>query len=220
MESKIIIPSKLKRKPFDIKPYIVAIEGPNGVGKSTVCKEINKLKEFEYRLGVPKQWMEYNIKKRMIFQASWVASALYFMSGTMEVKREIEDINDKIIIMDRSVWSTLAVNWIKDPQRCEKIIRIMNEGHEFLPMPDMVIVLKADYEICQQRINNKIDEGKDFDKDSREEFIKEMSFYDWLNEQLDNVEIVDTSNFKPEDTLNTVKNIITNNLERKELLCI
>lgn len=218
MGNIISLPDNLKRKPRDIKPYIIAIEGPNGVGKTTLCGSLNRMEGFEYRLGVPPEWMEYNMKKRMIFHASWMASALYFMSGVMEVKRDIKNLDKKFIIMERSIWSTLAVHWMKDFSRVGPLLNIMKEGHEFLPIPDLTIVLKADYDTCQNRINKKLDESKDFDKDLPREFLREMEFYDWLNNQLPNIEIIDTTNLSLEKIEKLVLNAIRNKTKEEGLV--
>ncbi|PRX23228.1 thymidylate kinase [Orenia metallireducens] len=212
--NKFSIPKVLKENRDKNSPFLIAVEGPNGVGKSTLCKRISKKFNAKYCFSTPDKWMEYDIKKRMIFDASWLSSALYFFSGTMEIKRELDNelsCND-LVIMDRSFWSTLAVNWIADFERIDFLLSIVSKGSEFLPIPDIIIILDADYEVCEARINSKTDIGKNLDQVSKESFFKEKTYYDWLEKELDDVIRLDTSKSNQDEVFTKVCSMIDNRL--------
>ena len=50
---------------------------------------------------------------------------------------------------------------------------------DYLMIPDYIVVLKASYETCLERIAKK-HSGKEFDKDSKELFEKKSEFYSIL----------------------------------------
>ena len=66
---------------------------------------------------MPLAWEEPAAKLRMIRDADWLASALYFLSGVIEASREAARGPGETKVMDRSLWSTLAVHYAHDPDR-------------------------------------------------------------------------------------------------------
>lgn len=186
---------------------IIAFEGHNGVGKSTVAKNFSNITKGKFLYGVDEESLENGLKEKFIMDAKWYPSALHFIAGTMETKRKIDEIyKKKLIVLDRSYWSTLAVIWDKPFKDRNKILNIFYAGEEFLPIPDILFILTASYEKCNERIANK----KAFDKklDSvvdRKYYDKEMSFYNWLLlNKHEKTEIckIDTTELREEEVLN------------------
>jgi len=91
-------------------PFVVAIEGPNGAGKTTLCGLLSGNLAARSCLGTDDAWFSDSFKTRMIRDAEWFASAMFFLSGCFERMRDLRSWPDPLVIMDRSVWSTLAVH--------------------------------------------------------------------------------------------------------------
>lgn len=187
---------------------VIAFEGHNGVGKSTIAKEFSKRINAKYLYGVDEDSLENGLKEKFIKKASWYASALHFFAGCMETKRKIKnEYLEERFVLDRSYWSTLAVNWDKDKNSISKLIQVIVDGKEFLPVPDIIIILTADYLECMNRIKRKKNVlEKDLDSVVDENYYnKEKNFYDWLCKNKDNrteVIKIDTNNKSIDEVVN------------------
>ena len=166
-------------QPYVKNGRVIALEGPHGVGKTTIAKRLAKETGMLYRLGVPKVFMQPELKERMVQQAKWQASALYFIAGVFETERELSAEKVTGCILDRSIWSTLAVHTAEDADRFPVLLKIIDNFVEQLPVPDFLIVLEASYETCRQRIGSERDENHSVIP-SREYYKREMEFYRWL----------------------------------------
>lgn len=171
---------------------IIAFEGHNGVGKTSVARELSNRLEANYFYGVDSDSLQNGLKDKFIKEAYWFASAIHFLAGSMETKRKINKTNDKNInILDRSFWSTLAVHW--DRKDREKIIKVINLGKEFLPIPNLIFLLNASYDQCNNRIESKKNlKEKELDNIvDKNYFNKELDFYQWLlNNKDEQTEII------------------------------
>lgn len=167
---------------------IFAFEGHNGVGKTTIAKQVSKKLNAKYLYGVDEEVLIGGLKEKFIKDANWYSSALFFLAGSMETQRKIKEIyKDNIFILDRSFWSTLAVCWDKSEEDINKIINIIEDGKKYLPIPNIIFILTAEYEECNRRINmkkNYIDKSLDAIVD-KNYYIKERKFYKWLEERDD-----------------------------------
>ena len=135
---------------------IFAFEGHNGVGKSSVAKQVAINIKAKYLYGVDEEILISGLKEKFIKKASWYSSALFFLSGSMETKRKIDnEYKENVFILDRSFWSTLAVNWDRNESDKKQLESIVNYGKQFLPIPNIIFILTADYEECNKRINMK-----------------------------------------------------------------
>lgn len=187
---------------------VIAFEGHNGVGKSTIAKEFSKRINAKYLYGVDEDSLENGLKEKFIKKASWYASALHFFAGCMETKRKISnEYVEAEFVLDRSYWSTLAVNWDKDENSISKLLQVIEDGKEFLPVPDIIIILTADYLECMNRIKRKKNLlEKDLDSVVDENYYtKEKNFYDWLCKNKDNrtkVIKIDTNNKSIDEVVN------------------
>lgn len=164
---------------------IFAFEGHNGVGKSSVAKHVAINIKARYLYGVDEDTLILGLKEKFIKKASWYSSALFFLAGSMETKRKIDnEFKENIFILDRSFWSTLAVHWDRSESDKKQLESIVDYGKQFLPIPNIIFILTADYEECNRRINMKKNcIEKDLDSVVDEEYyLKEKKFYNWLEE--------------------------------------
>jgi thymidylate kinase len=200
---------------------IVTIEGHNGVGKSTItqlaCEHFNSMRH----LGVPDLFLEGGRKYRMIVEASWEASALYFLSGVADKLREISELNNPGgYFIERSLWSTLSAHTSEDPERLNKLLNILSELGIQQFEPDYTVILTAPFQQCIDRISNK-DCPEEITLDKRlmykEYYEVERAFYSWLEKQRpDRVLLVDCSGRESSEVfLNDVLPYLTSKLNIK-----
>lgn len=187
---------------------IFAFEGHNGVGKSSVAKQVAINIKAKYLYGVDEEILISGLKEKFIKKASWYSSALFFLSGSMETKRKIDsEYKENIFILDRSFWSTLAVHWDRNESDKEQLKSIINYGKQFLPIPNIIFILTADYEECNKRINMKKNcAEKDLDSVvDKAYYLKEKYFYNWLfekNNEDTKIIQIDTTTKREEDVIN------------------
>ena len=137
------------------RPFVVALEGPNGVGKSTLCRALCDMLHAPCCLGTDAAWFSEAFKVRMIRDAEWHASAMFFLSGCFEQMRMLRDRPDRLIIMDRSLWSTFAVQAAEDTKRLEALAGMIRPVAELVRIPSLTLVLEATFATCAARIAQK-----------------------------------------------------------------
>jgi pyruvate kinase/thymidylate kinase len=177
------------------RPFVVAIEGPNGSGKSLLCRLLGERLGLPCLRGVPPAWEEPATKARMIHDADWLASAMYFLSGVIESSREAVRGKGDVKIMDRSLWSTLAVHYAHDPSRLELLMPLLELAAGRLKAPDLTIVLEASPAACRRRIARKASAEQELDaaSPSSDDFHhREQEFYHWLARQWPKVAFINT----------------------------
>ncbi len=183
-------------------PLVVAIEGPNGVGKSRLCSLLGQRLGLPQLRGVPDGWEEPSRKLRMIRDADWLAAAMYFLSGVVEVSREMAHHREQLHVTDRSLWSTLSVHFAYDPDRLDRLLPLVELAFDRLKVPDLTIVLEASSATCARRIASKTKEEQQFDAAAGAEggfFEREREFYHWLASQWPKVAFIDTDALAPEE---------------------
>jgi thymidylate kinase len=184
------------------KSFLVAIEGPNGAGKTRLCALLGQVLGAATFRGVPTAWEDSARKLYMIRDADWLASAMYFLSGVIESSRQAVQCGGELQVMDRSLWSTLAVHYAQDPVRLETLLPLFQLAADRLTIPDLTIVLEADAETCRQRIARKPGAEQELDaaSPSDEAFcLREREFYHWLSDQGPKVAFLDANQGTPED---------------------
>ena len=107
------------------RPLVVALEGPNGAGKTTLCEALARGLGARRCLGTDEAWFSEAFKTRMIRDAEWFSSALFFLSGCFEQMRALRSQPDPLVIMDRSLWSTLAVHAAEDSRRLQALLDML-----------------------------------------------------------------------------------------------
>jgi thymidylate kinase len=209
---RVNLPKRVNNKHNNL---IVAIEGANGAGKSTLCKALANHFNTSIKFGIPDIFLQKDLKEKMIIDAHWYSSSLFFISGAIEQIKEFRKNNEKIIISDRSIWSTLSVQTSENPKRLKSLIDISFNLESIDIEPDITIILRADYVICRQRISYKSKDEQKLDElvNSKEFYQKEDQFYNWLTFQRDNIININVNNITEADLVKKVINIINMRLE-------
>jgi thymidylate kinase len=187
---------------------IITIEGCNGVGKSTLLNNFKKKHlDYECMLSVPDVFQtSADMKKFMLFDSSPLCNALYYLSGSVEVRNRY-NAKSKKIILDRSIWSTFATAYAKEASIIEPLFKCLESIRNHVFIPNKIIILEASYETCLLRINEKSD-GKEFDKDQIYEFDKKNNFYKHLKNAGYDVTFINTDSFNQIEVLEIFKKII------------
>lgn len=209
---KANLPKKIK---CNSKNMIVAIEGANGAGKSTLCRYLCDYFNTSIKFGVPDLFLKKELKEKMIIDANWYSSSLFFISGAIEQVREFRNSDENIIIFDRSIWSTLSVQACENPKNLKPLVDIVFNLKNINIEPDITIILRANYETCRDRISKKsTDEQKLDELVNRKEFYqKEDQFYDWLTFQRENIINIDVNRIDELSLSEKVIEIIRNKYE-------
>ena len=129
-------------------PFVVALEGPNGAGKSTLCRSLCRALRAHGCLGTDAPWFAEPLKTRMIREADWFASAMFFLSGCFEQMRLLRNSPAPLVIMDRSLWSTLAVHAAESPERLEGLLTMLRPVAAQVRLPNLTVVLEASLAAC------------------------------------------------------------------------
>lgn len=199
------------------QPSIVAIEGPNGAGKTHLCSLLGQRLGLPCLRGVPAGWEDAPMKLRMIRDADWLASAMYFLSGVIEASREATLSPGDIKIMDRSLWSTLAVHYAHEPCRLERLLPLVEQVADRVNVPALTIVLEASPATCRERMARKTGDERQFDDagPADDAFARrEREFYHWLAAQGPKVRFLDVNDRDAEDVFHRAAALI-----REEFPC-
>ena len=170
-------------------PIVIAIEGPNGAGKTTVCHALASTLGVPFCLGIDPAWFTDTLKERMIRDADWHASALFFLSGCFEQMRLLRQRRQPLVIMDRCLWSTLAVHAAQDLDRLRALIDMLRPLASLIQVPQLTLVLEASFATCQTRIARKPGLARALDELTATQVFhqQEREFYRWLSRQAPNV---------------------------------
>jgi thymidylate kinase len=174
-------------------PFVIAIEGPNGAGKTTLSQALSRQLGVPWCLGTDEAWFAEPLKVRMIRDADWYASAMFFLSGCFEQMRLLRERRDRFVIMDRCLWSTLAVHAAESADRLEALVAMLGPIAHHLRIPQLTIVLDASFATCQSRIAKKSGTARLLDElTATVDFhTREHQFYRWLGRQTDTVTFMD-----------------------------
>lgn len=186
--------------PDPLVPFVVALEGPNGAGKSTLCQWLSRKLGTPACLGTDAAWFSEQFKTRMIRDAAWFSSAMFFLSGCFEQMRLLRARPEPLVIMDRSLWSTLAVHAAEDGRRLQALLAMLQPVAPEIAVPGLTLVLEAGFETCQSRIARKSGEARLLDNlTATPDFhAREKEFYRWLARQRAEVRLVDANDPDPE----------------------
>jgi len=192
--SRLVLPSFAA--PASSGPCIVALEGPNGAGKTTLARAL----QFPHCLGTDDAWFTEPFKVRMIRDAEWFASAMFFLSGCFEQMRMLRSHRDKLVVMDRSLWSTLAVHGAESAERLELLLAMLRPVACQIRVPHLTLVLEASFTTCQTRIAKKTGTARALDELTANATFHEceQEFYRWLSRQRSEVRFLDVDQASPE----------------------
>ena len=170
-------------------PKVIALEGPNATGKSTLGKALSMRLQAPSCLGTDAAWFSEPFKTRMIRDADWHASALFFLSGCFEQMRLLRGRPEALILMDRSIWSTLAVHAATDVERLRALAAVLSPLAECIDLPEKTLVLDASFATCQARIAKKSGLDRALDELTANALfhMREREFYRWLERRVPGV---------------------------------
>jgi thymidylate kinase len=176
----------------------VALEGPNGAGKTTLCHSLAKALGVPFCLGTDPAWFTNTLKARMIRDAEWHASAMFFLSGCFEQMRLLRQGQQRLVIMDRSLWSTLAVHASENRDHLAALLEMLHPIAPLIQVPDLTLVLEASFATCQSRIAKKSGTARALDEltASKDFHRREADFYHWLSTQTGNFLFVNVDESK------------------------
>jgi thymidylate kinase len=202
--SRLVLPSFAA--PDCSGPFIVALEGPNGAGKTTLARAL----PFPHFLGTDDAWFTEPFKVRMIREAEWFASAMFFLSGCFEQMRVLESRQDKLVVMDRSLWSTLAVHGADSPERLDLLLAMLRPVAAQIRVPHLTLVLEASFTTCQSRIAKKTGTARALDELTANTTFhaREQGFYRWLSRERSEVRFLDVDQVPPEAVALQARNLI------------
>jgi thymidylate kinase len=192
------------------RPFVVALEGANGAGKTTLCRLLSHKLAVPACLGTDEAWFADSFKTRMIRDADWFASAMFFLSGCFEQIRVLRGRLDPLVIMDRSIWSTLAVHGAVSPERLEALLAMLQPVASEIHVPDFTLVLEASFETCQSRISRKSGAARLLDELTANSAFhaRELEFYRWLARQRPEVIFLDANQAGPEDIAERASSLV------------
>ncbi|HLH54147.1 MAG TPA: deoxynucleoside kinase [Verrucomicrobiae bacterium] len=176
-------------------PFVIAIEGPNGAGKTTLTRALARKLEVPSCLGTDKAWFSRSFKVQMIRHAEWYASAMFFLSGCFEQMRALQKVTRGAVVMDRCLWSTLAVHAATDKARLSALVKILEPIARQIRVPQLTIVLEASFETCQDRIARKSGTARELDELTANPGFheRERAFYHWLGAQNKTIRFLDVN---------------------------
>ena len=151
-------------------------------------------------LGTDEAWFSDFFRTRMIHDAEWFSSAMFFMSGCFEQMRLLRNRPDPLIIMDRSFWSTLAVHGAQSAERLAALLAMLRPIAGEIQVPDLAIVVEAGFDTCKSRISRKSGLARLLDSLTANPAFhaRERQFYHWLAAQRSEALFLDANEPAPE----------------------
>lgn len=172
-----------------MKGKFIVIEGPDGAGKSTVCKAINEiLEERGYNSfiirdpgGTPAAEKIRDIVKNNKLSTREY-TLLFMASRCILVNNEIiPAVNEgKIVLCDRFFRSTFIYQGWYDNPETDEFFKVITEYADYGVAPDIEFVLNVDAKTAWDRI---IARGNNIDV-----FKQRYDFTSMINEQYKNIE--------------------------------
>lgn len=201
-------------RPTGRRARVVAFEGPNGAGKTTLCRALARKLKLPYCLGTDEAWFARPFKARMIRDADWHASAMFFLSGCFEQMRRLRSLRAPMVFMDRSLWSTLAVHAAESSKRLEALLAMLRPVAAEIRVPDLTIVLEASFATCQSRIARKDGAARALDEltASLAFHSREREFYRWLAGQAPNITFLDADSQSPKQVAGSALSLVRDKL--------
>ena len=183
-------------------PFIV-IEGPDGVGKTTLCEWISE--EFGYKKHKCMGETFYEVSNH--FEEGKVSASERFsflcgeaINNSFIIKKELKNRNK--IIFDRYYYSTLAYSEILENGITKDLLFLFNQ----LPQPNLVFLITADFKTMLKRI----EERGDFEI-LRNKFNKEENYHKLINNYMtfiNDKSFIINNNGEIEVTKATIREII------------
>lgn len=187
-------------------PLFIAVEGPDGVGKSTICNWLSE--DFGYKKFKCMSEPFYSVSKH--FEDGKVTSSERFsflcgeaINNSFIIKKELKNGNK--IIFDRYYFSSLAYSEILETGITNDYLFLFKQ----LPQPDLLLFITADFNTMLQRIKDRGDFeilGNKFNKE--ENYLKLLNNYKSF---LIDKSFIINNNGEIENTKKKIREIIKSN---------
>ncbi|WP_221569296.1 MULTISPECIES: deoxynucleoside kinase [Bacillaceae] len=159
---------------MDKTPFI-AVEGPIGVGKTSLAKAISE--EFNYHLL--KEIVEENPFLGKFYDdiEEWsFQTEMFFLCNRFKQLEDIEELylkHEKPVVSDYHIFKNriFAMRTLKEVH-FQKYMQIFEIITKDMPAPNMVIYIKASLETLLKRISLR---GRDIEKNISPDYLKQLS---------------------------------------------
>lgn len=157
-----------------VKLKYISVDGPIGAGKTTLCKMLAE--EFGAHLCLEPAEKNpflpdfYNDRKRNAFKTQ-----LYFLLNRYQQQLELKqmDIFAPMVICDYTFAKDAIfarINLSEDEQSLYNTVFKLLKGQ--LPQPDLVIYLRADSKVLQQRVKKR---GFEYERPITEDYLDQLT---------------------------------------------
>ena len=170
--------------------HIFAFEGVDACGKTSICDAFPFYSNEVVFVRIPGAYINEPFKHYLYFETSPMSSALIFTASLIDRLRKAQTHSGKYVVMDRSLWSTVALNWAQTPQVAQDVLNLFGSVVAYLPIPEKAYVLDVPYEVCRERVLNRSNVAQKYDDMPYSEFQRHMEFYYWLAEKEVGVTII------------------------------
>ena len=182
------------------KHTLIAFEGPDKTGKTTLAKELSSALDFEYLYGVPKEFFHL---RQIIGQVDSNLCRLlfYLLSNCYNMKRILERTNHKGVVLDRFLFSSLAYHSLISDIDLSYFIDLFKSSPDF-QWPDLVVHVSADFDTRIERLSQS---GEKTMKENRSIQKQLNTFYHKFFNQVNcRIFYIDTTNCSPKQSLSKI----------------
>ena len=184
---------------------IIAFEGVDGCGKTTLCEYFAKYSDRFCFACIPEAYTQKPFKDHLVFHTTHISSALIYAGSLVDRKKLYDsDEQKRIAVLDRSFWSTLALLYARRPDAVQTMIDVFSTISDHLPIPDVVYVLDVPFEVCRERIKARKPNVKKYDDMTFEEYEKHLEFYHLLEQFGVNIKFMLSENMSYEEEMQYV----------------
>jgi thymidylate kinase len=134
------------------KNRVIALEGFDGSGKSTIAKWIAEKYGYEFQKSPAENFA--NVREVFDKPEKGMRERLaFYMGDCLRVSMLLREEPNKKFVLDRYFYSTIAYHEAKREGVTKGLKSIYRTFHK----PDLVILVKSDYEIIKSRITARND---------------------------------------------------------------
>ena len=118
------------------------------------------------------------------------------------------------MIMDRSLWSTLAVHAAEKVERLRQLLQMLEPIASLIVQPHLTVVLEASFPTCLSRSATKPGLARELDLLTANTVLhaRETKFYRWLAGQVKTVSFLDVDSASPEAVAQAAVSLIRSKL--------